>query len=79
MIVFKTEEKIKNIIDDIRPYLIADGGNLEFVKYEDGIVYIKMFGACSHCAMIDFTLKDGIEAMLINEIPEVKSVVQIED
>lgn len=79
MIILKTEEKIKNIIDDIRPYLIADGGNLEFVKYEDGIVYIKMLGACSHCAMIDFTLKDGIETMLINEIPEVKSVVQIED
>ena len=79
MIILKTEEKIKNIIDDIRPYLIADGGNLEFVKYEDGIVYIKMLGACSHCVMIDFTLKDGIEAMLINEIPEVKSVVQIED
>lgn len=79
MIILKTEEKIKNIIDDIRPYLIADGGNLEFVKYEDGIVYIKMLGACIHCAMIDFTLKDGIEAMLINEIPEVKSVVQIED
>ncbi len=79
MIILKTEEKIKNIIDDIRPYLIADGGNLEFVKYEDGIVYIKMLGACSNCAMIDFTLKDGIEAMLINEIPEVKSVVQIED
>ena len=79
MIILKTEEKIKNIIDDIRPYLIADGGNLEFVKYEDGIVYIKMLGACSHCATIDFTLKDGIEAMLINEIPEVKSVVQIED
>lgn len=79
MIILKTEEKIKNIINDIRPYLIADGGNLEFVKYEDGIVYIKMLGACSHCSMIDFTLKDGIEAMLINEIPEVKSVVQIED
>ncbi len=74
-----TEEKIQSIINDIRPYLIADGGNLEFVKFEDGIVYIKMLGACSNCAMIDFTIKDGIEAMLINEIPEVKSVVQVED
>lgn len=73
------EEKIKAIIDDIRPYLIADGGNLEFVKFEDGIVYIKMLGACSNCSMIDFTIKDGIEIMLINEIPEVKSVVQVED
>lgn len=74
-----TEKKIKAIIDDIRPYLIADGGNLEFIKFEDGIVYIKMLGACSNCAMIDFTIKDGIEAMLINEIPEVKSVLQVED
>ncbi len=74
-----TEKKIKAIIDNIRPYLIADGGNLEFIKFEDGIVYIKMLGACSNCAMIDFTIKDGIEAMLINEIPEVKSVLQVED
>ena len=79
MIILKTEEKIKNIIDDIRPYLIADGGNLEFVKYEDGIVYIKMLGACSHCAMIDFTLKDGIEAAIKEEVPEVEEVVNVED
>lgn len=79
VIIMNTEKKIKAIIDNIRPYLIADGGNLEFIKFEDGIVYIKMLGACSNCAMIDFTIKDGIEAMLINEIPEVKSVLQVED
>ena len=75
----KIVEEIKKILNKIRPYLNSEGGDLEFIDYKDGIVYIKMLGACSHCAMIDFTLKDGIEAMLINEIPEVKSVVQIED
>ena len=45
---------------------------------EDGIVYIKLLGACSHCSMIDITLKDGIEEALINEIPEVKSVQRVD-
>lgn len=75
----KVEEKIINIIDEIRPYLISDGGDLEFVKFENGTVYIKMLGACSNCSLIDVTIKDGIEAMLINEIPEVKNVLQIEN
>ena len=75
----KVEEKIINIIDEIRPYLISDGGDLEFVKFENGTVYIKMLGACSNCSLTDVTIKDGIEAMLINEIPEVKNVLQIEN
>lgn len=72
-----TEEKIKEIIDALRPYLINDGGNIEFVKYEDNIVYIKMLGACADCSMLDFTLKDGIEQSIKEEIPEVKAVVNI--
>lgn len=55
------EDKIKEIIEELRPFLNYDGGDIEFVKYEDNIVYIKMFGACSNCEMLDFTLKDGIE------------------
>ena len=54
------ENKIIDIIDNLRPFLINDGGNIEFVKYENGIVYIKMMGACSNCEMLDLTLKDGI-------------------
>ena len=72
------ELKIISIIDKIRPFLISDGGNLEFVKYEKGIVYVKMMGACKDCAMIDITLKDGIEEMIINEVPEVKEVKNID-
>lgn len=75
----KTEDKILEIINKIRPFLINDGGNLEFIKFEDGIVYIKMLGACSHCSMIDVTLKEGIESMLINEVPEVLGVVKVDE
>ena len=71
------EQKIIDIIDKLRPFLISDGGNIEFVKYEDNIVYIKMMGACANCQMLDFTLKEGIEAAIMNEVPEVSQVVTI--
>lgn len=74
----EAETKIINIIDRLRPFLINDGGNLEYVKYEDNIVYIKMLGACANCQMLDLTLKDGIEAMIIEEVPEVKEVRNID-
>lgn len=71
------EEKIISVIDELRPFLINDGGNIEFIKYENNIVYIRMLGACSNCAMIDATLKDGIEAALKEEIPEIKEVINV--
>lgn len=71
------EEKIKAIIDELRPYLMNDGGNIEFIKYENNIVYIKLSGACAACQMIDFTLKEGIESAIKDEIPEVSEVINI--
>jgi Fe-S cluster biogenesis protein NfuA len=68
------KERIIDVIEKLRPFLINDGGNLEFVDYKDNIVYIKMMGACANCQMLDITLKDGIEAMIIEEVPEVKEV-----
>lgn len=73
----ETKEKIVEVIDQIRPFLINDGGNIEFIKYEDNIVYIKMQGACADCEMLDLTLHDGIEQAIISEIPEVKKVLNI--
>ncbi len=70
-------QKIKLIIDKINPYIIGDGGNLEFIKYEDKTVYVKLSGACADCGMLDITLKDGIEQLIKNEIPEVENVVNI--
>lgn len=72
------ESRIKVVIDKIRPFLISDGGNLEFVKYEDNIVYVRLRGACQECSMLDVTLKDGIEELLINEIPEIKEVRNVD-
>lgn len=71
------ELKIVSVIDKIKPFIISDGGNLEFVKYENHIVYVKLSGACAECPMMDITLKDGIEELIINEIPEVKEVRNI--
>lgn len=73
------ENKINEVLDKLRPYLISDGGNLEFVKFENGIVYIKLLGACSHCSMMEITLKEGIEEALVNEIPEVQKVERVDD
>ena len=73
------ELRIIALLDKIRPFLISDGGNIEFIKYENGIAYVKLTGACEECAMIDITLKDGIEEMLITEIPEIKEVINIKE
>lgn len=71
------EQKIIDIINKLRPFLINDGGNIEFIKYEDNIVYIKMSGACSNCSMLDFTLKEGIEAAIKDEVPSVIEVINV--
>lgn len=75
----ETEKKIIEIIDKIRPFLISDGGNIEYIKYEDGIVYVKMMGHCQDCPMIDLTLKDSIEMAITSEIPEIIEVRNIND
>lgn len=71
--------QIENIIDKIRPYLNGEGGDLEFLGYKDGIVYVRMLGACADCGMMDVTLTDGIQEMLMEEIPEVTGVRNILD
>lgn len=75
----ETEKKIIAVIDKIRPFLISDGGNIDYVKFENGIVYIKMLGHCSECPLIDTTLKDSIEVAIINEVPEVIEVRNISE
>lgn len=71
--------EIKRIIDKLRPYLNSEGGDLEFLGYKDGIVYVRMLGACADCGMLDMTLTDGIEGMLKDEIPSVIAVKNILD
>ena len=73
------EARIREIVDELKPFLLSDGGSLEFVSYKDGIVYVSLGGACADCDYLDITLKDGIEQMIMNEIEEVKEVRNIND
>ena len=68
------ERQIKDIIEKIRPYLNNDGGDIEYLKFEDGVVYVRMLGACEGCEAIDDSLKDGIEALLLEYVPGVIEV-----
>jgi len=70
-------EEVKKALDLIRPALQADGGDVELVEVtEDGIVKVKLTGACGHCPMSTMTLKMGIEKTLKQNVPGVKEVVQ---
>ena len=69
------EKKIIKVLDRLRPYLQNDGGDIEFVRYENGVVYIRLTGACSNCPLVDNTLENGIEEAIVGEIPEVIKVV----
>lgn len=68
------KEEIQKAIDKIKPMLQADGGDVELVDYEDGVVKVRLRGACAGCPMSQMTVKNGIERMLKQEVPEVKSV-----
>lgn len=70
--------KVSQSIDKIRPLLQRDGGDVQLIEVTDeGIVKVKLMGACGSCPMSIMTLKNGIEARLKQEIPEVKSVVSV--
>jgi Fe-S cluster biogenesis protein NfuA len=72
------EEQIKIALDNIRPSLQADGGDVEFVSVaDDGTVSLKLTGACGSCPMSQMTLKMGIESYLKKEIPEVSAVIGV--
>lgn len=72
------EQDIKDIIEDLRFYLNADGGDIEYIKYEDNYVYVKLYGACSHCGFQDATLNDNILLVIQDKYPEVKGVINVE-
>jgi Fe-S cluster biogenesis protein NfuA len=71
------KEKVLRAIQDVRPSLQADGGDIELVSVgDDGIVKVKLTGACGSCPMSTMTLKQGVESYLKKMVPEVTSVVQ---
>lgn len=71
-------EEVKKVLEMIRPALQADGGDVEFVELtDDGIVKVRLVGACGHCPMSTVTLKNGIEKTLMEKVPGVKEVVRV--
>lgn len=66
--------EIKKVLDKIRPYIQRDGGDVEFVSFVDGIVSVRMLGACTDCLMIDDTISEGVEMILLEEVEGVTKV-----
>jgi len=73
----KMKEKVQNALNQIRPSLQADGGDVELVDVVDGIVKVRLTGACGGCPMSQMTLKQGIEAYVKKKIPEIVSVESV--
>lgn len=71
------KEKVSEALNQVRPSLQADGGDVELVDVVDGVVQVRLKGACSGCPMSTMTVKNGIERFLKQQIPEVKSVEQV--
>ena len=76
-----TEENVMKVLEDLIPYIEADGGYLEFVSIdylqEGPVVFVKLLGACESCAMSSLTLKQGIETQLQAQWPEITQVIQV--
>jgi Fe-S cluster biogenesis protein NfuA len=70
-------DKIQAALDQVRPALLADGGDVQLIDVNDGVVTLKLTGACSGCPMATMTLKGGIERVLKERVPEVKEVVAV--
>jgi len=71
--------QVKKIIDHLRPYIMGDGGDIQLVSVEDGIVTVTLLGACVGCSMIDVTLNNGIKNWIMEEVPTIKDVVLMQN
>jgi Fe-S cluster biogenesis protein NfuA len=80
MIYQASIEKIKEVIEQLRPNIQMDGGDVEFVRFDDGIVYVRFHGACIGCPAAIFTLKGGIEEALKEQLSDVvREVLPVDD
>ena len=70
-------EKVEAAIDRVRPALQADGGDVELIEVKDGVVSVRLTGACGGCPMATMTLRNGVERIIKEEVPEVKEVIAV--
>lgn len=75
--VITLKERVEEILDKLRPMLMADGGNIELVDVKDNEVFVHLVGACGMCPSSTMTLKMGVERALKEAIPEISRVVQV--
>lgn len=71
--------KVQEVLEKIRPFLQNDGGDIEYVNYQDGIVYVRVMGACVDCVGLDQTIKEGVEMILMEEVEGVIGVEVVKD
>ena len=71
------ENEVMEVLDKLRPFLLRDGGDCELVDVEDGIVKLRLLGACGSCPSSTITLKAGIERALVEEVPGIVEVEQV--
>ena len=72
------KSKISNLLNEIRPFILQHGGDVELLEVKKNIVKVKMMGDCVGCSLSSITLKDGIESIIKDEFPEIKSVESVE-
>ncbi len=70
-------EQVRLIVEELRPFLQADGGDIELLKVEDGVVYVRLVGSCVGCPSSLMTLKHGVEARIVEAVPGIKSVEMV--
>jgi|TARA_Y100000310_G_scaffold252281_1_gene258966 Fe-S cluster biogenesis protein NfuA len=71
-------EEVEKVLEEVRPLLKSDGGDVELVDVVDGVVKVKLVGACMGCQMSSVTLKNGIERIIKQELPEIKEVIAVD-
>ena len=77
MVAEKTKVNVEKALEEIRPFLISDGGNIKLLSIEDNIVKVQLEGACSGCSVNQMTLKNGVEATIKKYAPEIEEVVNV--
>ena len=73
----ETKVLVEEVLDKVRPFLQRDGGDIELLGIQDGVVYVRLLGACIGCSSLDVTLKDGVEALILEYVPGIIEVVNV--
>ncbi len=74
----ETLNKVEKALDEIRPFLMNDGGNIKLLSIEDSVIKVKLEGACSDCTVNQMTLSNGVEAVVKKHVPHIEKVINVE-